>query len=111
MAGSPRVLARMAVGRVATAHVSAGEANPEQPPGPAFLAGTKWVLALSEPDHKYSALFAEVRDKVAGACEYCSQAYGVRAEVEATGVDLPGDYERHPSLHRYVREGYQVITF
>lgn len=74
-------------------------------------AGTKWVPALSEADHKYSALFADVRDKVAGACEYCSQAYGVRAEVEATGVDLLADYERHPSLHGYVREGYQVITF
>lgn len=74
-------------------------------------AGTRWIPTLSDPDHKYSRLFGEVRDKVAGACEYCSKAYGVREEVEANGIDLLGEYEHHPSLHGYASDGYQVITF
>src|SRR5919197_1438000 len=59
-------------------------------------AGTKWIPELSSPEHKYSGLFGEVRDKVAGACEYCSKAFGVRDEVVAEGVELLGEYEHHP---------------
>jgi hypothetical protein len=74
-------------------------------------AGTKWVPALSDSDHRYSELFGAIRDKVAGACEYCSNAYGVREGVESAGVELLGKYEDHPSLHSYASDGYQVITF
>jgi len=74
-------------------------------------AGTKWIPELGDSDHRYSQLFGEVRDKVAGACEYCSKAYGVREEVESIGVELLGEYEHHPSLHGYASDGYQVITF
>ena len=74
-------------------------------------AGTRWIPALSDPDHKYAGLFADVRDRVAGACEYCSGAYGVKQEVVELGVELLGEYEQHPSLHGYAERGYQVITF
>jgi hypothetical protein len=74
-------------------------------------AGTKWVPALADANHEYSELFAEVRDRVAGACEYCSKAYGVLDEVRADGIELLGEYEHHPSLHGYASRGYQVITF
>jgi hypothetical protein len=74
-------------------------------------AGTKWIPTLSDPDHRYSGLFGEVRDKVAGACQYCTDAYGVRAGVEASGIELLDEYEQHPSLRRYAADGYQVITF
>lgn len=74
-------------------------------------AGTRWVGELSNPDHKYSGLLDAVRDRIAGACEYCSEAYGVRDQVEASGVKLLSEYQRHPSLHGYASAGYQVITF
>jgi hypothetical protein len=74
-------------------------------------AGTKWIPTLSDADHKYSGLFREIRDKVAGACEYCADAYGVRRGVEESGIELVDEYEHHPSLRRYAADGYQVITF
>ncbi len=74
-------------------------------------AGTKWIGELSESDHKYSGLFESDRDRIDGACEYCSNVYGVRKQVEDVGVDLLGDYEQHPSLRSYMNNGYQVITF
>jgi hypothetical protein len=73
-------------------------------------AGTKWIPELSD-GHRYSDLFGAVRDKVAGACEYCSKAYGVLEGVEQAGVELLGEYEHHPSLHGYASQGYQVVTF
>ena len=74
-------------------------------------AGTKWIPELSKADHKYHQLFDSVRDRIHGACEYCANAYGVREEVESNGVALLDEYDQHPSLHSYVVEGYQVITF
>jgi hypothetical protein len=69
------------------------------------------IPTLSGPDHKYSGLFGAVRDRIAGACEYCPKADGVPEGVESAGIELLGEYEQHPSLHRYAIDGYQVITF
>jgi hypothetical protein len=74
-------------------------------------AGTKWIPQLSNPEHKYSELYDSIRDRIAGACEYCSKAYGVRDQVESTGVQLLDEYEHHPSLHTYASDGFVVITF
>ena len=46
-----------------------------------------------------------------GACAYCARAFGVKDEVQESGVELLGDFEGHPSLAKLVAQGYQVITF
>ena len=74
-------------------------------------AGAKWVVELSRPDHKLHGLYAAVRDKVSGVCEYCAGAFGVKDEVVACGAPLAGDFEGHPSFRQLVSRGYQVITF
>jgi hypothetical protein len=74
-------------------------------------AGTRWIAELSDPEHKYSGLLDEVRDAIAGACAYCSRAYGVKDAVEAAGIPLLRDYADHPSIRNLVADGYQVITF
>lgn len=74
-------------------------------------AGTKWVAELSSPEHRYNREFAEVKDRVAGACAYCSRAFGVTEAVEAAGVPLLRDYADHPSLKRLIDDGYQILTF
>ncbi len=74
-------------------------------------AGTKWVGELSDPEHKYHKHFESVKDKVEGACAYCARAFGVKDEVQESGVELLGDFEGHPSIANLVSQGYQVITF
>ncbi|NIR51656.1 DsrE family protein [candidate division KSB1 bacterium] len=74
-------------------------------------AGTKWVPTLSNSEHKYHDLFASVRDEIAGVCSYCASAYGVKNGVQTSGVQLLEDFEEHPSLRKYITEGYQIITF
>ena len=73
--------------------------------------GTTWIPALASPDHRAHGLFQSVRDVVAGACSYCSDAFGVREGVEAAGVALLDDYKRHPSIRTYVAAGFDVLTF
>jgi hypothetical protein len=74
-------------------------------------AATLWIAELSGTEHKYSGLFEEVRPKIAGACAYCSRAYGVKAQVEAAGIRLLREYADHPSIRTLIADGYEVITF
>lgn len=74
-------------------------------------AGTKWVPELENPEHRYHDHFEAVKDQVAGACAYCASAYQVRDPIEETDVALLDEYEHHPSIRRFVADGYQVVTF
>ncbi len=74
-------------------------------------AGTKWIGELANPEHRAHQLFEGVRDAVAGACSYCASAYGVKEQVEQSGVALLDEYAQHPSIRRLVAEGYEVVTF
>ena len=74
-------------------------------------AGTRWVGELSDPDHHLNRTFRLVKDEVAGACTACATSFGVREEVQASGVPLLAEYRGHQSLRRLISEGYQVVTF
>jgi hypothetical protein len=74
-------------------------------------AGTRWVPKFDAPEHRKHDLWASVKDKVAGACSFCSATYGVKKEVQAANVELLDDFDDHPSLRSYIVDGYQVITF
>jgi hypothetical protein len=74
-------------------------------------AGTQWVRELSRKDSKLRGQFEKVRDRIAGACEFCSGAYGVTEDVRAAGVRLLSEFEGHPSLRTRIAQGYQVVTF
>ncbi len=74
-------------------------------------AGTRWVPELSDPDHQHHDVFESLRDQVEGACSYCSAAFGVKEEVQESGVTLLEEHEGHPSLYKLVSRGYEVITF
>lgn len=74
-------------------------------------AGTKWVPALDDPNHKAHPLWNAVKGSVAGACAYCSGAFGAKRGVEAAGVTLLDDFDQHPSLRGYAERGYTILTF
>jgi hypothetical protein len=74
-------------------------------------AGTRWVEVLDDPGHKRHALWSEVKGSVAGACSFCSVAFGAEAGVRGAGVQLLSQHDGHPSLRAYVVDGYQVVTF
>ena len=74
-------------------------------------AGTKWPGQLSDPSHKYHSVFKAVKDKVAGVCEYCANAFDVTDEIKQANLPIAGDYQGHPSFRQLVSDGYQIITF
>lgn len=74
-------------------------------------AGTRWIGVLSNPEYPLHRQFAAVRQSIAGACRFCATAFGVKEEVQKSGIPLLGEYEGHPSLRKLVSQGYQIITF
>jgi hypothetical protein len=74
-------------------------------------AGVAWVPELLMPEHKLHKLYAAVKDRVAGVCDYCANAFGVHAAVKSSGTLLSADFDGHPSFRQLIASGYQVITF
>jgi hypothetical protein len=74
-------------------------------------AGTKWIGELEKEDHKFHGLYTNLKEHITGACAFCSQAFGVKSQVEKYGIPLISEYKDHPSLRNLFAEGYQVITF
>jgi hypothetical protein len=74
-------------------------------------AGTRWPGELEQQSHRAHDLWEKVHDVVAGACDYCAEAFEATSSVEHAGVKLLDEYHRHPSVRTFLAEGYQVLTF
>jgi len=74
-------------------------------------AGTQWIGAFADPEHRYHDLYAEVKPHITGACQYCANAYGVKPAVVDEGIPLLKEHRGHPSLRGLVADGFGVLTF
>ena len=72
--------------------------------------GVTAVAALCQPDHPLHRLYETIADRVEGACAYCANAFGVKAQLEAAGVPLVSEYKQHPSFRALVVDGFEVFT-
>ena len=68
---------------------------------------------LNKPDHTFHDLYAKTKKAglIEGVCKACSAKMGSLAEIQAQGLPLLDDMNGHPSLGRYLAEGYTLITF
>ncbi len=79
-------------------------------------AGTRWPAELDKQDHPGHALYAAVKDSVAGVSCGCAEVFGSTEGAEQAGMDLvkgnpaPGTGGL-PSLRRLATEGFRVLTF
>lgn len=79
-------------------------------------AGTRWAGELVDTQHPAYALFAAVKDKVAGVSCGCADVFGAQEGVAASGFELLTENSVPntsglPSLARLTAEGYAVLTF
>ena len=68
---------------------------------------------LNKPEHTFHDLYVKTKEAglIEGVCKACSAKLGSLAEVQAQGLPLLEDMNGHPSLGRYLAEGYTIITF
>ncbi len=74
-------------------------------------AGTRWIGEFARPDLFSHRLYESVKDRIAGACAFCAEAFRAKDAIQAEGIPLLDEIERHPSLRKQVSEGFEVITF
>ncbi len=74
-------------------------------------AAVEWIPRLNDPEHKLHPVFNAVKDRIAGACEFCAGAFDVKAEVKEAGIPFLSEYEGHPSIRKRIAEGYQIVSF
>ena len=77
-------------------------------------SATRLVKDLHEDE---SLPFAKLYKKavtdglIDGVCEACSQKMGSKESALEQGLRLLGEMKGHPSIARYLDEGFEVMTF
>jgi len=75
-------------------------------------SATRLVPLLSERSHPLHSLYQKAKEQglIAGACRACSVKMQVLEAVEREGLPLLDDMKGHPGMHRFLQEGFTVIT-
>ena len=73
---------------------------------------TKLVNDLNDEGKPFGKLYLQVRESglIDCVCEACAAKMGALDGVKAQGLPLGSDMNGHPSLARYIDQGYQMIT-
>ena len=72
----------------------------------------KLIPEMSKPGHFLSALYQKANELglIKEVCLACSKKLGVANAVEDAGLPLSGDMAGHPSISKYIEDGYKIIT-
>lgn len=47
---------------------------------------------------------------ILGVCSFCSEAFGVKDDLQIVRAKLIDEDEGHPNIGKYIADGWQVIT-
>lgn len=75
-------------------------------------AGTAWAEAMSHPDHKLASMYRSLSDLGVTeiVCDFCSTAFQVKKALQEKGTNLVSEYSGHPSIVKWVKQGYQLVV-
>jgi len=77
-------------------------------------SATKLVKDLQEnPSQPFAPLYEKVvaAGLIACVCMACATKMGSKESAVEQGLELCGEMNGHPSLARYIEDGYKIITF
>lgn len=71
------------------------------------------VPVMSQPGHFLYSLFMKAKELglFEGACKACSAKLKMAEQVESHKFLFLGDMSGHPSMGKYIEDGYDVLTF
>lgn len=75
-------------------------------------AATRLIPRLAQPEHPLHGLYEKVKSQggIAGACRACSAKMGVLEDVQKENIPVLDEMNGHPSLRRFIEEGFHVLT-
>ena len=76
-------------------------------------SATKLIPELAKKDNSFHQVYEKTKtlSLIDGVCKACSNKMGVLDSARAEGFRLLDEMNGHPSIGRYLDEGYDVITF
>ncbi len=76
-------------------------------------SATGLVNELVKSDNPFNKLYGQVKDKglFDAVCKACSTKMGSLETVKSENLPIVDDMSGHPSIGRYIENGYSVITF
>ena len=76
-------------------------------------AAVKLIPELAKKENPQNKLWEKVKaaELVAGVCKACSHKLGTLKDAESQKLELLNDMSGHPSIAKYMDDGYEVITF
>jgi hypothetical protein len=76
-------------------------------------SATAQIRELAQEDQPFSSLFRQVREAgiIDCVCIACAKKTGALESANDQGLTLCGEMSGHPSMAKYLEQGYQVIVF
>lgn len=79
-------------------------------------AGVSWASVFDAGEERfaqaYGPLFAQVKDSIAGACDFCTDGrFQVGDAVRRLGIEVVGGEGRHHTAADLIGDGASIITF
>jgi hypothetical protein len=76
-------------------------------------SATKQIRELQNPEAPFANLYKQVKEAglIDCVCRACSSQMGVLNDAEEQNLPICDDLKGHPSMTRYIDDGYTVITF
>jgi hypothetical protein len=76
-------------------------------------AATKLIPELAAPGAPFANLYGELKEKglLTCICKACSQKMGTIEAAESQGLNIVGDMQGHPSIEKYLKEDFEIISF
>jgi hypothetical protein len=74
---------------------------------------TRSILELSDSGKPFAGLYASVRESglIDCVCRACSAKTGTLESAEEQKLPLCDELDGHPSIARYIEEGYEILIF
>jgi predicted peroxiredoxin len=76
-------------------------------------SATKLIADFEKEETPFRKLYLECIEKglLDCVCRACSKQMGTLELAQKNGLPLCEDMSGHPSMERYIKNGYQIITF
>ena len=76
-------------------------------------AAVQLIGELAKPETPFALLYQKLREKnlIGCVCKACSMKMGSHDEAVRQELPINGDLQGHPSLEKYIEDGYTIITF
>ena len=76
-------------------------------------AAVQLIGELAKPETPFAPLYRQLRDRnlIGCVCKACSMKMGSHEEAVRQGLPIYGELQGHPSLEKFIEDGYTIITF